>query len=72
MDDPNSENVKSKTFSGLRYAYAALVIPFGMLVLSWFVPFLRPTLGTQALFPYCVCRCNHTSDHGNYLVGHSD
>lgn len=42
IDDPDSVNVKSKSSSGLRFAYAAIGIPFGMLVLSWFVPFMRP------------------------------
>jgi uncharacterized membrane protein len=42
MNDPVQDNVKSQTFNGLRCAYWALGIPFGMLVLSWFVPFLRP------------------------------
>jgi len=54
MDDPDSENVTSQTFSGLLYAYAALGIPFGMLVLSWIVPFLRPRWDSSIIPLLCL------------------
>jgi hypothetical protein len=54
MDDPDSENVKPKTFSGLRCAYAALGIPFGILVLSWIVPFLRPRWDSSIIPLLCL------------------
>jgi hypothetical protein len=35
--------------TGLRFAYAALGIPVGILVLSWFVPFMRPRWDSSAI-----------------------
>jgi hypothetical protein len=54
IDDPDSENVKSKSSSGLRCAYAAFGIPFGMLVLSWFVPFLHPRWDSNVIPLLCL------------------
>lgn len=54
MNDPVQDNVKSLTFSGLRCAYVAFGIPFGMLVLSWIVPFLRPRWDSSIIPLLCL------------------
>lgn len=42
MDDPDLPAGKHASPTGLQVACAALGIPAAMLVLSWFVPFMRP------------------------------
>lgn len=49
MNDPNSDNNKAATLTGLQFAYAAIGVPAGMLVLSWFVPFMRPRWDSSAI-----------------------
>lgn len=42
MDDPDYRAETQASPRGRQFAYAALGIPLAMLVLSWFVPFMRP------------------------------
>lgn len=49
MDDPDFGFDKRAIPPGLQFAYAALGIPLAMLVLSWFVPFMRPRWDSSAI-----------------------
>jgi uncharacterized membrane protein len=51
---PDPEYSKSKSIRGLRCAYAAFGIPLGMLVLSWFVPFMRPRWDSSVIPLLCL------------------
>jgi len=42
MDDPDYRAEMQVSPRGLQLAYAALAIPLAMLLLSWFVPLMRP------------------------------
>jgi hypothetical protein len=47
VDDPDSG--RDRDIRGLHFAYAALGIPAGMLVLSFVVPFMRPRWDSSAI-----------------------
>lgn len=49
MDHPDSGSDKQVTPTGLQFASAALGIPLIMLVLSWFVPLMRPRWDSSAI-----------------------
>lgn len=49
MNDPDDRAGKQASPRGLAFAYAALGIPSAMLILSWFVPLMRPRWDSSAI-----------------------
>ncbi|MBU6276010.1 MAG: hypothetical protein KGQ61_05200 [Planctomycetes bacterium] len=54
MDGPDSGAGNDWQPSGLHFALAAIGIPVGILVLSWFVPFMRPRWDSSAIEMLCL------------------